>query len=160
MPRKKTQIDPPKTDETVPEATQPVEPDISAQVDALDFLDEGMEDEENEETSAAGGDSRTPEEIGRANQAAAMEAIKRMEGDPRAAQTRPLPESMTKPTPISDEDAAKLREKRKVYRVVTGGTIAAGASRFTMNPGKIVTNNEYDIEGLKTQGIVFEEIKP
>lgn len=44
------------------------------------------------------------------------------------------------------------------YRVKVGGSSSFGGTRTTIRPGKVIDERQYDIEMLKNQGIVLEEI--
>lgn len=134
--------------------------DYNAQLEGLEFLDEA--DTSTEPSSDSATESKPPAdliEIARANQAAAKAAIRRLEADPKHVEIRPVPPEVIRPRFLTPEEAADQLPKRHVWRVTVGGEIARGGSRFLLRPGKIVTENEYDIPGLRAQGIQFEEVE-
>jgi hypothetical protein len=47
----------------------------------------------------------------------------------------------------------------RTFRVLNGGPVVYDGARFTINPGKIVTDVTHDVDLLKRQGIVLEELR-
>ena len=146
----KTSKKPPQEAPAAPEGGQ-------SSLEGLDFL----EDEQALDGSVEGSSEGRSVEVAKANQEAALRAIRQMEVDgPPTLESNPLPDKYVKVEYADEKTAAKLLSQRKVFRVTQGGIIAAGGSRHTFRIGKVFTNNEYDVDQLRQQGIEVEEVQP
>lgn len=93
----------------------------------------------------------TPER-NRANQEAAKRSAEKMNLIPMSAYTFPKPELPE----MSAAEAAKLAPR--VYVVLEDRRIVKGAASYLLRAGKHLSQNEYDIEGLRRQGVQLEEV--
>lgn len=59
----------------------------------------------------------------------------------------------------ADDHEVRKAVKSKKYRVINGGYIMTGNVRSPLRPGKIVTEDHYDVPKLLLHGIILEEIK-
>jgi len=88
-----------------------------------------------------------------ANQEAAKKVVERLRYE--VPQIKKVTVDVPKAT---DEEQQKA--KPTVYRVISSpGPLARGASTFELKRGKLITNRDYDIEGLIAQGVQLEEFR-
>ena len=130
--------------------------DYDKQLDGLEFLPDGAPPTTTPNDGAP--DVEDAGTLARANQDAAKAAIRKLESDPKHSMIRPVPVEMTQPRMLTPEEAARELPKRHVYRVVVGGEVARGASKYVLRPGKVISENEYDIRALQAMGMRLEEL--
>ena len=91
----------------------------------------------------------SPEEVIKANEKAAAEAIRSMARTPPAEH---------KPSVRDRPAKASKAPPMKKYRVTEDRKVRVGASDITFRCGKILLPTEFDIEHLKILGVKIEEI--
>jgi hypothetical protein len=149
-----------------PEATpEPAEaPEADPALEGIEFAEEGGGEVLGEVQGPPEMDSLAQAE---ANSAKAMEAIDKMRSGeaapPPVAAIPGMPVGFAwgqKPPPATREEEAALLAKKKFYRVEHEQKIRRGASAYLLIAGKIIDNNQYDIESLRRQGVQLTEVNP
>ena len=84
------------------------------------------------------------------NDEAARRALESLRITPPARQAPP------EVHPLTAEAAEKKRPEH--FRVLERAEVARSASRFTLQAGKIINSNEYDIDDLKSRGVKLQPV--
>ena len=153
-----------KPPETTPEPVEALAVDPA--LEGIEFAEEGEE---------VLGEPQGPPEMdslamAEANSAKAMDAISKMrrgEADPPpvASEAPPVPGMPAfawgqRPRPASKKEEKALLARKKFYQVEHEQMIRRGASAYKLVAGKIIDNNQYDIESLRRQGVQLKEVDP
>lgn len=139
---------------TVEKAVARVEEAVESATADMDLGGIDFEDSP-EDLAATAAVKITDEQLNRANQEAAKRAINAMQHQPLPKVPQPRPRA---PSP-EEKEALERELAPKRMRVVETTRLAHGASTYTLRAGKVLDANQYDLDGLRAQGVKLEEIQ-
>jgi hypothetical protein len=99
-------------------------------------------------------DSPAPSPAGARPRAGVLGGAPGVLPDPRATPSPGHPLTTAAPP----RAVAGAAARSKMHRVVTGGPVMYDGSRVEMKTGRVIAENAFDLDKLRRQGIVLEEV--